>query len=71
MPMYGKKAKTGSLVSRDQVYGAGDNYRNPNAYADLNDAPVGPFAHELGYSDDGGVHGQANVSHRGTSYHFK
>ena len=45
--------------------------RNPNKHSGLNDSPCGPYSHCLGYEGDGGMHGDASVSHRGGTYHFK
>ena len=45
--------------------------RNPNEETELNSAPAGPFAHEMGFTDDGGMKGKTTVSHRGRTFHFK
>lgn len=45
--------------------------RNPNKHPSLNDTPCGPYSHKLGYTGDGGYHGDASVDHRGASFNFK
>jgi hypothetical protein len=46
--------------------------RNPNKHAKLNSAPDGPYAHLLGYTDDGGVHGDTTAGGKhGETFHFK
>jgi hypothetical protein len=45
--------------------------RNPNKHTEVNDAPLGPSSHLMGYSGDGGMHGDASVSRRGRIYFFK
>lgn len=46
--------------------------RNPNSHPAVNDAPEGPFSHQLGMTGDGCMHGEESVSgaHGGT-FHFK
>lgn len=36
-----------------------------------NGAPEGPGAHQMGYTNDGGMKGDETCSHRGNSFHFK
>lgn len=45
--------------------------RKPNDHPGPNDAPCGPYAHGLGHTGDGGMHGKASCSHRGSTFHFK
>lgn len=48
--------------------------RNPNGKGgDIkgNDSPCGPYSHCMSYHEDGGMHGNENAKHRGTTYHFK
>ncbi len=46
--------------------------RNPNKESNLNDAPEGPFTHNLGMTGDGGMHGDETASGKhGESFHFK
>ena len=42
--------------------------RNPNANADLNGSPEGPFSSQLGFKNDGGMTSDATVA---GGFHFK
>lgn len=54
-----------------QTYGSGGATaalgRNPNADSDVNEKPDGPYSHQLGFSDDGGMTADATVQ----GFHFK
>lgn len=41
--------------------------RNPNEVANVNEKPEGPYSHQLGFTDDGGISSDANVQ----GFHFK
>ena len=45
--------------------------RSANPHPGPNPAPCGPYAHELGMTGDGGMHGDTTVSHRGNKFNFK
>lgn len=68
MDSYGK-AKTGEAHGPGGLKAA--TSRNPNSHGELNDAPCGPCPHMMGYTGDGGVHGDASVEHRGAKFNFK
>ena len=70
---YGKN-KNSSSVAGDPggpggVSAAGK--KNPNSHEALNDSPDGPFSHEMGYTGDGGCHGDVKVSGKDGSFYFK
>lgn len=65
---YGK-AKSGGPYGPGGVKAA--MTKNPNKSTELNDAPKGPFSHELGCTDDGGMKGDTTCSSKGKSFHFK
>lgn len=46
--------------------------RNPNKHSNLNGAPCGPYSHCMGYTGDGGVHGDETATGKhGEKYYFK
>ena len=42
--------------------------RNPNDHDYVNDSPDGPYAHGLGLTGDGGMHGKDKVSGKGNTF---
>lgn len=53
--------------------GLGPTDKNPNKHGMLNDAPEGPFSHQMGYVGDGGYQGGSDTvsGKNGGSFHFK
>ena len=46
--------------------------RNPNTHTELSDSiPDGPHAHLMGMTGDAGIQGDAKVTEKGQSFHFK
>lgn len=69
--MYGKSRSEGMFgYSPYGPGGIGATKRNPNKYTEVNDSPSGPYAHEMGYTGDGGVHGGEKVSSKGNDFWF-
>ena len=76
MAMHGKAYN--GYADDGMKYGEGDPgvlaaaKRNPNTEVELNGTPCGPYAHCLGYTNDGGMQGSdVAKGKRGVSYHFK
>ena len=73
MESYGKN-KGNSSVAGDPSGPGGVKAacaKNPNAHAELNDAPDGPYAHCMGYSGDGGMHGSQEVSGKSGKFYIR
>lgn len=67
MNMYGKTKKMEGMGG-----GLGEAMAaNPNEHPMLTDAPEGPFAHMMGMTGDGGVHGDDTVTSKGNKFYFK
>lgn len=46
--------------------------RNPNTHSEVNDTPVGPSSHCMGYTGDSGMKGDTSVKGKqGQSFNFK
>lgn len=71
MHPYGMKAKPSQNGEGAEAGVVAAIKRNPNKYAEVNDTPCGPYAHNLGFTDDGGMDGNTAVKHRGGTFHFK
>ena len=68
--MEGKEKMIGENASSSGVAAA--EKRNPNKHSALNSAPTGPYAHLMGATGDGGMHGDETCSGKnGKTFHFK
>ena len=67
MDMYGKAKKMEGMGGGvGEVMG-----KNPNEHPMMTDSPEGPFSHMMGFTGDGGCHGDETVTSKGSKFYFK